>query len=497
MNLDDNKKTLITQQKIIKEPNQDLDLEKREKEELNRKLFLLQKIKESEEKLKLEQEQRKNLIEMKKKEIERKEKTIKQMTQTNQKLQSEFEILQVEIQEKLDKMEYKEKNDIFENEKKKRYAPLEQLLKVKEKEIQNSIEIVKNYKKEKEQLQQIIEDNIDLIQINSLNDQIKIAQEKIYDLEKEQKYLLKVKEEHKKCSIEQNKIQKEINDLKKNINELRQQNKEKAKTERIHLSMKTSQIIKDLGNFKKKSPEEKELQIKNSLDEFWSKNKDKLMESEEEDNNNNSIDNFNNSNNNINNISKKNEDNKKNNILNIKRKLDEEIRNENYRLGKSYELPKLHLFNQNEKKILLNVLPEKEIEKFEKRYECIDNAKNNLKRKYALETKLLNKENKILENKYENSILQLKENEQKNKSLFIQLNEQKKEVSNLQKKLEQHIKSLEEQKNKVKQKDEENKMLIKELQDLQMNYEKIPISKFGNINENNEKQNENLKKDKK
>ncbi len=40
-------------------------------------------------------------------------------------------------------------------------------------------------------------------------------------------------------------------------------------------------------------------------------------------------------------------------------------------------------------------------------------------------------------------------------------------------------------------------MLIKELQDLQMNYEKIPISKFGNINENNEKQNENLKKDKK
>ena len=78
-----------------------------------------------------------------------KEKTIKQITQTNQKLQSEFELLQVEIQEKLDKMEYKEKNDIFENEKKKRYAPLEQLLKVKEKEIQNSIEIVKNYKKEK------------------------------------------------------------------------------------------------------------------------------------------------------------------------------------------------------------------------------------------------------------------------------------------------------------------------------------------------------------
>ena len=113
--------------------------------------------------------------------------------------------------------------------RKKRYALLEQLLKVKEKELQNSIDTVKTYKKEKEQLQQIIEDKVDMVQINSLNDQIKLAQEKIYDLEKEQKYLLKVKEEHKKCAFEQNKIQKEIDELKKQINELKQQNKEKEK----------------------------------------------------------------------------------------------------------------------------------------------------------------------------------------------------------------------------------------------------------------------------
>ena len=35
------------------------------------------------------------------------------MTQTNQKLQNELETLQVEVQEKLDKIEFKEKNDIF------------------------------------------------------------------------------------------------------------------------------------------------------------------------------------------------------------------------------------------------------------------------------------------------------------------------------------------------------------------------------------------------
>ena len=473
--------TLITQQPLKKKKKEDLEIERREKEELNKKLFLLQKIKESEEKLKFEQEQRKNLIEMKKKEIERKERTINQMTETNKKLKSELEILQVEVQEKLDKMEFKEKNDIFENEKKKRYAPLEQLLKVKEKELQNSIDIVKTYKKEKEQLQQIIEDKVDMVQINSLNDQIKLAQEKIYDLEKEQKYLLKVKEEHKKCAFEQNKIQKEIDELKKQINELKQQNKEKAKTERIHLSMQTSQIMKDNININRKSPEEKELQIKNSLDEFWSKNKDKLMESDDENNSNE-----NNNNNNLNDMKKK--EDKKENILNIKKKIAEEIRNENLKIGKSNELlPKIPLFNQNEKKILLNILPEKEIEKFEKRYECIDNAKNNLKRKYALETKLLNKENKDLENKYEISLLQLKENEQKNKNLLIQINEQKKEVFSLQKKLEQCIKVLEEQKNKVRLKDEENKILVKELTELQLNYEKNPLNKIENKNEEEEK----------
>jgi hypothetical protein len=480
MNTDEDH-TLITQQPLKKKKKEDLEIERREKEELNKKLFLLQKIKESEEKLKFEQEQRKNLIEMKKKEIERKERTINQMTETNKKLKSELEILQVEVQEKLDKMEFKEKNDIFENEKKKRYAPLEQLLKVKEKELQNSIDIVKTYKKEKEQLQQIIEDKVDMVQINSLNDQIKLAQEKIYDLEKEQKYLLKVKEEHKKCAFEQNKIQKEIDELKKQINELKQQNKEKAKTERIHLSMQTSQIMKDNININRKSPEEKELQIKNSLDEFWSKNKDKLMESDDENNSNE-----NNNNNNLNDMKKK--EDKKENILNIKKKIAEEIRNENLKIGKSNELlPKIPLFNQNEKKILLNILPEKEIEKFEKRYECIDNAKNNLKRKYALETKLLNKENKDLENKYEISLLQLKENEQKNKNLLIQINEQKKEVFSLQKKLEQCIKVLEEQKNKVRLKDEENKILVKELTELQLNYEKNPLNKIENKNEEEEK----------
>ena len=86
--------------------------------------------------------------------------------------------------------------------------------------------------------------------------------------------------------------------------------------------------------------------------------------------------NITNENNNNNLSDKKKKEDKKENILNIKKKA-EVIINENLKIGKSNELlPKIPLFNQNKKKILLNILLEKEIEKFEIRYECIDNAKN-------------------------------------------------------------------------------------------------------------------------
>ena len=63
------------------------------------------------------------------------------------------------------------------------------------------------------------------------------------------------------------------------------------------------------------------------------------------------------------------------------------------------KLPKITLFNKNEKKVLVNILPQKELEKFEKRFEFIDKEKNNLKRKYALETKNLEDEKNGMEKK--------------------------------------------------------------------------------------------------
>ena len=231
------------------------------------------------------------------------------------------------------------------------------------------------------------------------------------------------------------------------------------------------------------SPQKIEEKIKNSLDEFWSKNREKLMESEEM---NEEITNEEN-----NKKSKKMTEEeinrmKKEKAQKAQKLLSTQIRNGD--IGKSTELPKISLFNQNEKKILMNVLPEKEIEKFEKRYDALDNAKNNLKRKFALETKSLDKENKDLEKRYEFSISQLKENDKKNKMLLLQVNEQKSEVINLRKKLQDSVKSLSNHKLKIQEIDEENKMLVKQLEELRLKYEEAPKKE----EEENEEEGEHL-----
>lgn len=463
-----------------KKSREDAELAKKEKEEIDRQNELIKQIQESEEKLKFEQEQRKNLIEIKKKEIERKEKTILQMSETNQKLQQELEVLQVEVQEKLDKVEIKEKNEIFENEKKKRQEPLKQLLKTKEKELQDSLNIIEEYKKQKDELQRKLESKVDIVQVNSLNDQIKMAEAKLEDLEKEKNYLLKIQEEHSQCQVEQANLQKKIKELKENLELLKKENKDKVRADKFSVVPRSNYYGLTPDEIKDK----KEQMIKNSLDEFWMKNKDKLINAanNEED----SLMEAKNSSNLSNSGRGNSLDNSKLKI-NRNKKYGEEVRNKNLDLDKNNELPIIPLFNNNEKKILMNVLPEKEIKKFEKRYECIDKERNNLQRKYALETKQLYKENKDLENKYEYSAIQLKENEQKNKLLTQQINQQQLEVEKLQQKLAKLIQNLEEQKSKVKVKDQENKQLVKQLQELQSKYEKAPVEE----DEEEEQQEEN------
>ena len=360
-NSDNKEEVFMTQPKNKNKKVMILDPEEKakEEEEIQKQNVLLKEIKECEEKLKFEKEQREKIVSMKKLEIEKKDKTIKQMKATNEQLEKELEILQTQVLENLDNMEYKEKNEQYENEKKKRLEPLKRNLKVKEKELSVIVQVNNKYKKEKENLQKELERKVNIENINKITDQIKIAQEKIIELENEKKYLLKLKGEHDKCEEEKNKIQSEIDRVKANLDEIRQQNEKKSKTERNNLSLKIKKINFNLTE--KQIKEKNEQNIKKSIDKYWAKNQALLNTSEENQNTQKNV-------------------KQKSPINGKKQKLteySEGIRNKNMDLNNN-ELPIIPLFNQNDKKILLGVLPEKELNKYEKRYEYEKKKKDNL-----------------------------------------------------------------------------------------------------------------------
>ena len=157
-------------------------------------------------------------------------------------------------------------------------------------------------------------------------------------------------------------------------------------------------------------------------------------------------------------------------------------------LSNNDKLPKIPLFKEGEKKILLGLLPEKEINKYQKRFEYVEKEKENLLRKFTVENKKFEKENKSLENKYVFSNNQLTEGMQKNKILENQLIEQQQELENLANKLIQMKKNLDNKKIEVKLKDEENKKLVKKLKDLQTQ-KLYQENKLGNIEDSEVKEN--------
>ena len=465
---------------------EDVDPEK-EKEEIEKQTSLLKQIQENDELLKFTLDERKKLLSQKNKEIEKKEKLIQQMEETNQNLQSELEILQVQIQGKLNKEEINKKNEQLQKEKKTRLDPLISLLESEKNNLKETLTEINNYKIQIKKLRDKIDERVDLEELNSLTDEIKISSMKNEHLIEEIQYLEKVQNEHIKCGIIQNKLEKEIKDLENLISNQKKNNRKNA----MMISKEGSNIIQ--MKIEGKSKEQVDEEIQKSLNEFWDDNKEKLVECQ--DLNDDTIEKFNN--NKINNNKKKNVSNEEINKINkeiqrnknlkAQRNLVERIRND--KIKSKDELPKICLFNSQEKKILLNVLPEKEIEKYEKRFECIDNAKNNLQRKFNLETKELEKQTVDLRKRFEYSKLQIKQNEQTNKLLLSENNVQKREIIELKNKVLNCIKKLEEQKKNLQDKEDENKAISKRLQEIQMKYEKAPPQQ--NNDEEEEEENEN------
>ena len=461
---------------------------KKEKEEILKQNELKIQIKEIEEKINFEQNQHNILMSIKKEELFRKEKNIEQIEESNKNLQLEIDRLQNEIDTKLQKKEVKEKdkekdkdkkeesnnddkNDMNNNKSEENINPIVKELKENEKEIENSRQIIDKYQKEVNNLQKTVNKKIDMTQLNSIKEEIKSTKERINLMEKEKKYLLVISQEHNKCIEYQNKLQDDINHFQNELNLLKIENKEKVK---IRIEKYKNDTKSNNNIYKGLSPEQirqkKEQHIKNTLDEFWAANKEKLLKCSLSDNN---LSNFNNDES-PNDISKINKNHQSSKLLFKKKKrYGEGIKNYNLDININNELPVLPLFNNNEKKILLNVLPEEEIKKYEKRYECADAEKKNLQRLFAFETRQLLKENKDIKNKYELNNIQLKENEHKNNLLTAQIEGQTKEYEKLKNKMNNMIKEIEEKTKKLKQWEEENHTMALKLKEIKEKYEEI------------------------
>ena len=137
----------------------------------------------------------------------------------------------METNKKLDKIEMKEKNEVYEKEKEKRQSSLEQLLKVKERELNNSIQVIQQKKKKKSNLEKILEKNVDMTQINDMYNKIKNAENEIQKLEKEKENLEVIKNAHANCQRKQQNIIKEIEDVREELRIIQLENKNNKKNE--------------------------------------------------------------------------------------------------------------------------------------------------------------------------------------------------------------------------------------------------------------------------
>ena len=131
------------------------------------------------------------------------------------------------------------------------------------------------------------------------------------------------------------------------------------------------------------------------------------------------------------------------------------------------ELPKISLFDHNKKKALLDLIPEKEIQKYEKRFEIINKEKDSLIRKYNTETIQLKTEQNNLTKNNESCEKQLDENKKENKKLESKIENQKKNLVELEKQLKELKKELENTKSNISNQEQVNRELLNKLQRLQ------------------------------
>jgi hypothetical protein len=416
---------------------------------------LIIKLKDYEEKFKLEKDETKRAVESKNKELENKERTMIMIGNTNKKLLTELDELRREVDEKLDKIggvqQIIEKER--EKERMKKQMPLEQVLKVREKELKNAMNLIDVYKKDNENMSKSIKDKGDLPKMNELENKLKEEEFKAQQMESELKLFKAVKTEHKKClqeiqawEITKANLLKEMIKLKENSKTLQQQIKMEA--EKHHeLSEQVWKSKNELRHSKGEVlPDIRKPKLNTSskileVDKYW-----KMLE------NANSIEML-----------------KKKSSVSSERKFSSSLGNTNINIlysNTNKETSNRQLFNIEEKEILHKLIPPKEIDKLETRFQNAEEGRNQLERKYTLDLKSYGKKIGDLEERLELSHIQVKEAEQRNKLLTFQINEHKNEKRLINKKIVESRMENKKLKLKLKEKEDESKLLMENLLEL-------------------------------
>ena len=125
------------------------------------------------------------------------------------------------------------------------------------------------------------------------------------------------------------------------------------------------------------------------------------------------------------------------------------------------------LFTKEQREALLNVLGQEEVNKMEKKFDAMERTKFNLEKKNKSDNKQLSRKIEDLEERLEFTQLQYKECEQKSKIMSYQINEFKLENKLLHKNIRDLQNNLDKLNNNLLLKDEENKKLVMKLQEYQ------------------------------
>jgi hypothetical protein len=462
-------------------------------------------------------------MEIKNKEIESKDKIIISIGSTNKKLLVELDELKREVDDKLDKIGMKQLADKEkEIQKKKKDEPYELLLRTKEKELKNTMNLLEILKKDKENLKKNLEDNVDLKKVRDLEDKLKLEQNKNKELEIEIKLNLKLKEEYNKSlsfkenfEKEKEKITNEVKYYKdKNkdlLTKLREEEEKQYKVKNSNLNSNKSELSLPDINQKINSGNVRSNRTSNelNLEKYW-----KLLDNADNNlnsNSNNNNDNISGNGNGIGNPGFNKKGKKLINKYDNKKNFSDKLRQGYFQKSLSEE-DTMKLFGREEKDILLKLLPQNEVDKLEKKFEFVQRTKIHADKKNQLEIKQLSKKVTELEERIEYTNLHNKELEQRNKISGYQINEYKNENKILVKKFNEANVNLTNNKIIIKQKDEDNRKIHLKLQDLEKekeNLEKkienIEIIKYENekkrldnsiiIKVNNKNNNNNKKKD--